>query len=53
VRDGAFASTNFGAADNLFTKNTAGDTREAYLKFDLAGAPTTGTAVVRIEVQQI
>jgi hypothetical protein len=51
VREGAFANTNFGAAAALFTKNTAGDAREAYVKFDVSGSPTVGTAVLRVDAK--
>lgn len=51
VRDGSFADTNFGAADVLFTKNAADDTREAYLKFDLSSASTIGTAILRMDAK--
>ncbi len=49
VRDGGtFAGVNFGASDLLFTKNAAGDTR-GRTKFDVAGAGTVGTAVLRFD----
>ncbi len=49
VRDGAFVSTNFGAAPLLYSKDASGDTREAYVKFDLSSAGTIGTAVLRFD----
>src|SRR5688572_17466120 len=51
VREGAFAGANFGAAAELFSKNAAGDVREAYLKFDVSGAASAGTAVLRIDAK--
>src|SRR3982750_672775 len=51
VRDGSFSGTNFGPAAVLFTKNAADDVREAYLTFDISGASTVGTAVLRLDAK--
>jgi hypothetical protein len=51
VREGAFAGANFGAAAELFSKNAVGDLRAAYLKFDVSGAQSAGTAVLRIDAK--
>src|SRR5438045_4037120 len=51
VRDGSFADTNFGAATTLFTQNAPDETREPYLKFDLSGASTIGTAILRVDAK--
>jgi hypothetical protein len=51
VRDGSSASTNFGTATTLQTKNTtqAGNNRISFLKFSLASvAPDVTRAVLRI-----
>lgn len=50
VREGAFAGTNFGASTALFTKAAAGDTREAYLRFDI-GPSNVGMAVLRMDAR--
>lgn len=51
VREGTFAGTNFGAANALFVKNGGGDTREAYLKFDVSSAGAVGSAVLRMDAR--
>ena len=52
VRDGAYASTNYGTNTRLVVKKDAPDyAREAYLKFDLHGLPahfSTSTARLRL-----
>ncbi|HEX8916854.1 MAG TPA: DNRLRE domain-containing protein, partial [Humisphaera sp.] len=50
VRDGSYAGTNYGAAGSLFVRasSTAGNTRRAVLKFDLASVSTVSSAVLRL-----
>jgi ELWxxDGT repeat protein len=50
VRDGADAAVNFGTATELHVKrsSTVGNTREAYLRFDLSSVPTVGSAKLRL-----
>jgi glucose/arabinose dehydrogenase len=50
VRDGSYASTNFGSATELQVKSnaTAGYSRETYLKFDLSTLSTIGSAKLRL-----
>jgi uncharacterized delta-60 repeat protein len=49
VRNNDYALTNFGASPTLFVKNAAsGDTRVAYLKFDLTGVTTINSAVLQL-----
>ena len=49
VRNNDYALTNFGASPLLFVKNAAsGDTRVAYLKFDLTGVTTINSAVLQL-----
>ena len=49
VRDGSFASTNFGSATELITKtNAPGFQRQTYLKFDLTSISTITNAKLRL-----
>jgi hypothetical protein len=50
VRDGTYAGQNFGPAGELQLKKSgsAGSTREAYLRFDLAGVSSVGSAKLRL-----
>ena len=53
VRNHDYALTNFGASPDLFVKTAAsltsgGDTRYAYLKFDLTGVTTINSAVLQL-----
>jgi O-glycosyl hydrolase len=50
VRDGSFANTNFGTDASMLVKrsNTAGNSREGYILFDLAGVTTISNAVLRL-----
>jgi glucose/arabinose dehydrogenase/PKD repeat protein len=49
VRDGASAGTNFGSATEMHVKkNNAGFNRVSYLKFDLAGVSSVGSAKLRL-----
>jgi ELWxxDGT repeat protein len=50
VRDGTSATTNFGTAADLVVKkaSTAGSNRETYLRFDLSGVPSVGSAKLRL-----
>jgi hypothetical protein len=49
VRDGSFASTNYGAATSLeIKKSTTGYNRESYLRFDLSSTGPVGTAKLRL-----
>jgi hypothetical protein len=48
VRDGAFANTNFGAAEQLQVKNSAGDHRRIDLRFDLSSVSTINSAKLRL-----
>jgi hypothetical protein len=49
VRNGTYASTNFGSATELLVKQspTSGNTRETYLRFSLAGLGEIGSAKLR------
>lgn len=49
VRDGSFASTNYGSNPVLeVKKSTTGYNRETYLKFDLASVASIGAAKLRL-----
>jgi mannose/cellobiose epimerase-like protein (N-acyl-D-glucosamine 2-epimerase family) len=49
VRDGAYASTNYGANPSLEVKrSTIGYTREAYVKFDMSSVATINSAKLRL-----
>jgi glucose/arabinose dehydrogenase len=50
VRDGTYASTNFGTATALAVKKSAnaGNSRETYLKFDISQFNNIGAATLRI-----
>jgi mannose/cellobiose epimerase-like protein (N-acyl-D-glucosamine 2-epimerase family) len=50
VRDGSYATTNFGGATELTMKNHSapGYTRESYLRFSLSEVPSVGSAVLRL-----
>lgn len=49
VRDGAYASVNFGAGDLAVQKDTTGTNQESYLRFNLAGiTQTVASAVLRL-----
>jgi unsaturated chondroitin disaccharide hydrolase len=50
VRDGSYATTNFGGVTELTMKNhtAAGYTRESYLRFSLSDASSVGSAVLRL-----
>ncbi|MGB7160954.1 MAG: DNRLRE domain-containing protein [Tepidisphaeraceae bacterium] len=50
VRNGSHAGLNFGSATDVIVKksSTSGNTREAYLKFDLGNATTIGSAKLRL-----
>jgi uncharacterized delta-60 repeat protein len=50
VRDGASAATNFGTGPELLVKRsgTVGNSREAYLRFDLSAVPTVASATLRL-----
>ena len=50
VRNGTYGNTNYGTASELIVKKsgTTGNTRHAYLKFDLSGVASIGTATLRL-----
>ncbi len=49
VRNNNYALTNFGASPTLFVKNaTSGDSRVAFLKFDLSHLTTLNSAVLKL-----
>jgi len=50
VRNGTFASQNFGTTSDLFVKRSAntGNTREVYLKFDLSSISSIASAKLRV-----
>ena len=50
VRNGSYANTNYGGSTELLAKrsDTSGNTREAYLRFDLSGVAEIGTAKLRL-----
>lgn len=49
VRDGAYASTNFGSTSELVVKNDVTDwARQSYLKFDLNGLTSLTSAKLRL-----
>jgi glucose/arabinose dehydrogenase len=50
VRDGTNAAVNYGAGIDMGVKRSAnaGNTRETYLRFDLSGVATVGSATLRL-----
>jgi mannose/cellobiose epimerase-like protein (N-acyl-D-glucosamine 2-epimerase family) len=50
VRDGAYATANFGGATDLVVKRSgnAGNTREGYLSFEMSGVPTIASGKLRL-----
>src|SRR5205814_2911579 len=52
VRNNAYADTNFGAAPLLFVKNASGgDTRVAFVKFDIGAVSNITSATLRLTGQ--
>src|SRR5438270_5598869 len=49
VRDGSYASTNYGSSTALYVKtDTTGFNRDSYLKFDLSSVSSIGSATLRL-----
>jgi hypothetical protein len=50
VRDGSYASRNFGTDDQMLVKrsNNTGNTREGYILFDLSGVTSISNVVLRL-----